>query len=123
MIYRVCLKNFKRFENTSFDLYPQGISLLAGGNNSGKSTLLHALAVWEFCRFVLEMERGRASLLAGYARQGCVHLGTKGLPVLQTRSGWWISKNVSQLQTVSHLEALCTASGLEFGKDVRFPVR
>ena len=52
-----------------------------------------------------------------------VHLGTRYLPVLRTRSGWWISKNVSRPQTVSHLRALCTAAGLEFGKDVRFPVK
>ncbi len=43
---------------------------MAGGNNSGKSTFLQALAVWDFCRSVLEMERGAESLRPGYSRQG-----------------------------------------------------
>ncbi|WP_407459902.1 ATP-binding protein [Xanthomonas campestris pv. raphani] len=47
-----------------------GISFLAGGNNSGKSTLLQAIAVWEFCRLVLELERGFVALTAGYKGQG-----------------------------------------------------
>ncbi|OKP65811.1 hypothetical protein BTE77_32560 [Ensifer adhaerens] len=70
MIRRVTLTNFKKFKDTQFELLPDGISFLAGGNNSGKSTLLQALAVWEFCRVVLEMERGRESLQVGYTRQG-----------------------------------------------------
>lgn len=70
MIRKVSLLNFKKFKNTDFELNPAGLSFLAGGNNSGKSTLLQALAVWDFCRTVLEMERGRESLHPGYARQG-----------------------------------------------------
>jgi hypothetical protein len=52
-----------------------------------------------------------------------VHLVARHLPVLRTRSGWWISKNISRLQTIAHLRALCAAAGLEFGKDVLFPVK
>lgn len=70
MIKTLSLKNFKRFSKGSFNLHAQGISFLAGGNNSGKSTLLQAIAVWEFCRMVLEMERGEAALLSGYKGQG-----------------------------------------------------
>ncbi|CAM3204104.1 ATP-dependent nuclease [Asticcacaulis taihuensis] len=70
MIKRVVLKNFKKFRETTFNLLPNGVTFLAGGNNSGKSTLLQALAIWEFCRGVLEMERGRQSLLTGYTKQG-----------------------------------------------------
>lgn len=70
MLHSVTLTRFKRFSNTTFELLPSGISFLAGGNNSGKSTLLQAIAVWEFCRSILENERGHASLLAGYAGQG-----------------------------------------------------
>ena len=70
MIRKVSLLNFKRFKKTEFDLHPAGLSFLAGGNNSGKSTLLQALAVWDFCRTVLEMERGKESLHPGYPRQG-----------------------------------------------------
>nr|WP_251007722.1 ATP-binding protein [Sphingobium sp. BHU LFT2] len=70
MIESVKLTRFKRFTNSSFVLHPTSISFLAGGNNSGKSTLLQAIAVWEFCRLVLENERGRESLSAGYGGQG-----------------------------------------------------
>ena len=70
MINKIALTNFKKFKSSSFDLLPSGVSFLAGGNNSGKSTFLQALAVWDFCRTVLNMERGRASLLPGYTRQG-----------------------------------------------------
>ena len=64
MIESVKLTRFKRFTNSSFALHPTTITFLAGGNNSGKSTLLQAIAVWEFCRLVLENERGRGSLRA-----------------------------------------------------------
>lgn len=70
MIRCVSLSNFKRFSATKFDLHSSGLSFLAGGNNSGKSTLLQALAIWEFCKTVLEMERGPESLRIGYNRQG-----------------------------------------------------
>ncbi|AZR24386.1 hypothetical protein NX81_021360 [Xanthomonas vasicola] len=70
MLQTVNLKKFKKFKDAQFTLHHNGISFLAGGNNSGKSTLLQAIAVWEFCRLVLEMERGEGALLAGYKGQG-----------------------------------------------------
>lgn len=65
MIKRLTLHRFKQFTALNLDLHPKGVSLLAGGNNSGKSTLLHSLAVWEFCKTVLEMENGKQMLLPG----------------------------------------------------------
>ncbi|NJM93668.1 MAG: AAA family ATPase [Cytophagales bacterium] len=47
MIKRVVLKNFKRIEKEIFDL--TDFDLLVGSNNSGKSTLLQALAIWQYC--------------------------------------------------------------------------
>ncbi|TAX98846.1 hypothetical protein ELH94_21105 [Rhizobium leguminosarum] len=70
MITSVRLTRFKRFNSTNIELHASGLSFLAGGNNSGKSTLLQAIAVWEFCRFVLEMEKGRASLQPNFPGQG-----------------------------------------------------
>lgn len=69
MITKVSFHRFKQFGEQSFELHP-GISLLAGGNNAGKSTILHGLAIWEFCRTAIEMERGADSFLAGARRQG-----------------------------------------------------
>ncbi|MGI8907545.1 MAG: ATP-dependent nuclease [Candidatus Sumerlaeaceae bacterium] len=45
MITRVRLNNFKRFEEQTFDLSDHIV--LAGPNNSGKSTLIQAIAVWQ----------------------------------------------------------------------------
>ena len=71
MISKVTIQNFKRFrEPTEFVLKPEGVTFLAGGNNSGKSTLLQALAVWEFARSVIEVNKGKAAFLAGAGGQG-----------------------------------------------------
>lgn len=67
-IERLEIQSFKQF--TSLDIrLDSGVSLLAGGNNSGKSTLLHALAVWEFCRLATIMERGPAGLLPTFLKK------------------------------------------------------
>ena len=42
---RVIIKIFKRLNKVTVDLHPQALSLLVGGNNSGKITLLRAIAV------------------------------------------------------------------------------
>jgi AAA domain len=69
MIERVTFHRFKQFADRTLELHP-GVSLLGGGNNAGKSTILHGLAVWEFCRTAIEMERGAETFLAGQKRQG-----------------------------------------------------
>lgn len=69
MITRVSFHRFKQFRDQTFELKP-GVSLLGGGNNSGKSTILHGLAIWEFCRTAIEMERGADLFLTGYSGQG-----------------------------------------------------
>jgi AAA domain, putative AbiEii toxin, Type IV TA system/AAA domain len=46
MIQRLIIRRFKRFEEVSFDL--PGHVVLAGPNNTGKTTLLQALAAWDF---------------------------------------------------------------------------
>lgn len=58
MIKEVKLTRFKKYKNKAFQLKPSGITLLIGGNNSGKSTLIHALSIWEFCRIILLHEKG-----------------------------------------------------------------
>jgi len=47
MISKVVLKNFKRIEEEEFIL--TDFDLLVGSNNSGKSTLLQAMAIWQYC--------------------------------------------------------------------------
>jgi predicted ATPase len=69
MATRVTFHRFKQFRDQSFDLHP-GVSLLGGGNNAGKSTILHGLAIWEFCRTAIEMERGPAMFMQRWTGQG-----------------------------------------------------
>jgi AAA domain, putative AbiEii toxin, Type IV TA system len=69
VIDRVSFHRFKQFKDQAFALRP-GVSLLGGGNNAGKSSLLHGLAIWEFCRTAIEMERGSETFVAGHAGRG-----------------------------------------------------
>lgn len=50
MITKVVIKSLKRFteEGQTFDDLGR-FQLIVGQNNSGKSTLLHALAIWQYC--------------------------------------------------------------------------
>jgi predicted ATPase len=66
MLDKVTVERFKRFKDrTEFDFHPTGVTYLAGGNNSGKSTLLQALAIWEYARSVIEAKKGPSGLCAG----------------------------------------------------------
>jgi AAA15 family ATPase/GTPase len=58
MITKVELVNFKRYPQKNIDLKPRVLQVLAGANNSGKTTILHALAVWEYCKTLHFYERG-----------------------------------------------------------------
>lgn len=69
MIDKVIFHRFKKFKDKSIELKPS-VVLLAGGNNSGKTTLMQGLAIWEFARTVLEMERGPSALYLGPSHQG-----------------------------------------------------
>lgn len=70
MIKRVEIRNFKRFKNQDVNLLPNTLSLVVGGNNSGKSTILHALAVWEYCKTVLKYEKSPKSILKNFRGDG-----------------------------------------------------
>lgn len=50
-----------------------------------------------------------------------IHPGRRDLAVVQTSSGWWISKNIGQEDLKRALRALTQAAGLRFGEDVKFP--
>lgn len=47
MITRLTLRNFKSIGEQTYDF--KKLDLLVGRNNSGKSTILQALAIWQFC--------------------------------------------------------------------------
>ena len=64
MFKKVEIKRFKRLQDVTLDLHPSTLSLVVGGNNSGKSTLLHSIAVWQYCRTAIEFEKGHEALLS-----------------------------------------------------------
>ncbi|WKC37547.1 AAA family ATPase [Ectopseudomonas chengduensis] len=68
-ITNITLHRFKKYRDKTIQINP-GLSLVAGANNSGKTTVLQAFAVWEFCKTVLEMEKGPESIRVGYRGQG-----------------------------------------------------
>jgi predicted ATPase len=47
LITKLTLKNFKSIEEQTYEF--DKFDLLVGRNNSGKSTILQALAIWQFC--------------------------------------------------------------------------
>jgi predicted ATP-dependent endonuclease of OLD family len=47
MIHKLILKNFKKVKEETF-LFNK-FDLIVGANNSGKSTVLQALAIWQYC--------------------------------------------------------------------------
>lgn len=47
MIHKLILKNFKKIKEETFLL--SNFDLIVGANNSGKSTALQALAIWQYC--------------------------------------------------------------------------
>ncbi len=60
-IKQVSIENFKRFESLTVDL--RGLDCLVGANNSGKTTLLQALALFDFCvHHCLERRNGELKL-------------------------------------------------------------
>ncbi|MFD5627083.1 ATP-dependent endonuclease [Streptomyces sp. NPDC127072] len=71
LIKKVRFTRFKQFNQVTFEFRPSNVTFLAGGNNSGKSSILHGLAVWEFCKIASLMERGEDAFLAvAEGRQG-----------------------------------------------------
>lgn len=61
-IKKITLHRFKQFKEAEIALQ-EGLSLVVGANNSGKSSILQALATWQFCKTLLEIEKGRESWL------------------------------------------------------------
>jgi AAA15 family ATPase/GTPase len=47
MITKLTLRNFKSVGEQVYEFTP--FDLLVGRNNSGKSTVLQAMAIWQFC--------------------------------------------------------------------------
>src|SRR5580700_11435284 len=85
MITKIAINNFKKLEKISFELSESVV--IIGPNNSGKSTLFHALCLWEI---------GVTYYLAAFQkkdldRKGYVTLNRKDLvnsPISDARFLW-----------------------------------
>ncbi|MDR2906934.1 MAG: AAA family ATPase, partial [Bacteroidales bacterium] len=63
MIHKLILKNFKKIREETFLFH--NFDLIVGANNSGKSTALQALSIWQFCvdQFILTNKtKGNSSI-------------------------------------------------------------
>ena len=69
MIHKCQITNFKRL-GTKEIILKDNISLVVGGNNSGKTSVLHALAVWEYAKQVLIYEKSPRALYHGFSGDG-----------------------------------------------------
>ena len=68
MIRRVTVRNFKRFDEQTFELADSVV--LAGPNNAGKSTLLQAIATWKMGIARWTARRGTGSASSAVKRSG-----------------------------------------------------
>lgn len=98
------LRNFKRFEEATFDLRP--LNLLVGPNNSGKSTVLQALSLFQFCvRSTLRRKN------SGYALEN-VSLGQEEFAVIPVADPLDLWKDRKAQRAGKHLK-------IELGAEIR----
>lgn len=82
MIRRVTVRNFKRFEEQTFELADSVV--LAGPNNAGKSTMLQAIATWKLGMDRWIARRGAGSASSAVKRSG-VPITRRGLTATPLR--------------------------------------
>ncbi len=75
VVQRISFRRFKQFNDHTVDVNDDPLTLVAGTNNSGKSSLLQGFAVWEFCRTVLMAEKGPEVFLEGGGRTQGLGMG------------------------------------------------
>lgn len=98
-ISKVVIQNFKRFSDETFDL--GGHVVVAGPNNSGKTTLLQAIATWSLAlerwRQLNDYQRhGGAYTRAPIARQAFHSVPLRAFDLLwHERSGWLIQISIT----------------------------
>ncbi len=85
MIRKVVLRNFKRFGEVEFDI--PGHVVLAGPNNTGKTTLLQAIAAWEL-GFRKWRELNDFNVRNGYVKQELERLAFSPVAVRSFEHLW-----------------------------------
>jgi ABC-type uncharacterized transport system ATPase subunit len=115
-IKKIELHRFKQFSNETITL-KDGLSLVVGGNNSGKSTILQALAAWQFCKTLIEIEKGRDGWLQTTNKSG-VGLGIVDFTPLQIPSlaHLWTNLKATKEEEKDGYTRLCSGKALMHGK-------
>ena len=94
IVSHVTVKNFKRFREQTFELHDYIV--LAGPNNSGKSTLLQAVAVWNLARRKWLEKRGDSSAKTrtgvGITRQDFTAIPLREMNLLWTDTSTALSR-------------------------------
>lgn len=116
MIEKVTLRNFKMFSEETFDLSDSSV-LLAGPNNTGKSTLLQAIAVWNLALRKWVAERGPGTGSKARKRTG-VALTRKEFTAIPLREMnlLWTNRSTALYKTeLNRDQKLGTPRPLEIG--------
>lgn len=64
------LIKFKKFDNITVNINEKELTIISGTNNSGKTSILHSLAVWEYAKILLINHRGVNALTKNYVGNG-----------------------------------------------------
>lgn len=98
IVKTVTLKNFKRFREQTFELHDYIV--LAGPNNSGKSTLLQAIAVWNLARRKWMEKRGDSNAKTrtgvGITRQDFTAIPLREMNLLWTDTSTALSREEAE---------------------------
>jgi predicted ATPase len=114
VINRVTIRNFKRFRDITFDL--PGHIVIAGPNNTGKTTLLQAIAAWGLAlnrwKSLEDRDRdGTAYAKAPLARQAFLAVPLRGFDLL------WTDRSARDPIVIEVRSSLGWTLGMEFLPD------
>lgn len=113
---KVHLKKFKQFEDSSVTLKP-GLSIVGGGNNAGKSSLLQALAVWEFCKIATTAQKGLKALQSGHTSNQGFGLGDDEFSPINVPSLKHLWHNLKTQKTDDDADGYTLLIGCEWTHD------
>jgi predicted ATPase len=112
-VTKLRVSNFKRFADATFDLQP--FNVIVGPNNSGKSTLLQAMSLLQFCIRSTLRKRNSSYELAS------VSLGQEEFAVIPVAEALDLWKDRRAQRGGKHIKIEIEAD-LSNGAGVRFPI-
>ena len=118
------LRNFKCFKEQSIDI-KRGLTIIAGANNSGKTSIFQALSLWESCKNLLYREKPKIF----FKKKGKETTQDHGVPLLKDdlpfvipiAKNLWYNNEVKQAATETEkaksytLSVKCSWNGSEEG--------